>query len=80
MIENRKFFWKELSKANGGKVENSNRIKDINGVLDLEVAEARRIWKEYYENLYNIDTQEQDAVHCVTLIGSERQLLRRRAN
>ena len=27
----RKFFWKEVSKANGGKVENSNKIKDGNG-------------------------------------------------
>ena len=23
----------------------------------------RRIWKEYFEDLYNIDTQEQVAVH-----------------
>ena len=28
---NRKFFWKEVSKANGGKVEISNRIKDGKG-------------------------------------------------
>ena len=28
---NRKLFWKEVSKANGRKVENSNRIKDGNG-------------------------------------------------
>ena len=40
-----------------GKVENSNRIKDENGRLVLEEAEVRRIWKEYYEDLYNIDTQ-----------------------
>ena len=25
---NRKLFWKEVRKANGGKVESSNRIKD----------------------------------------------------
>ena len=37
---NRKLFWKEVSKANGGKVENSNRIKDGNGVLVLEEAEV----------------------------------------
>ena len=45
---NRKLLWKEMSRANGGKVENSNRIK--------ENAEVRRIWKEYYENMYNKDT------------------------
>ena len=32
----RKLFWKKVSKANGGKVENSNRIKDGNGRLILE--------------------------------------------
>ena len=25
--------------------------------------EVQRIWKEYYDNLYNIDTQEQVVVH-----------------
>ena len=28
---NMKWFWKELSNANRGKVENSKRIKDVNG-------------------------------------------------
>ena len=37
---NRKLFWKEVSKANGGKVENSNRIKDENGRLVLEETEV----------------------------------------
>ena len=49
---NRKLFWKEVSKANGGKVENSNRIKDGNGRLVREEAEVGRIWKEYYKELY----------------------------
>ena len=53
---NRKLLWKEGSKTNGGKVENSNRIKDGNGRLVLEETEVRRIWKEYYEDLYNIDS------------------------
>ena len=60
---NRKLLWKEVSKANGGKVENSNRIKDGNRRLALEDAKVRRIWKKYYEHLYNIDTQEQVEVH-----------------
>ena len=57
MNGNRKLFWKEVSKANGRKVQNSNRIKNGNGRLVLEEAEVRRIWKDYYEDLYNIDTQ-----------------------
>ena len=38
---NRKLLWKEVSKANGGKVKNSNRIKDGNGRLALEEAEVQ---------------------------------------
>ena len=29
----------------------------------------RRIWKEYFKDLYNIPTQKQVAVHCVALMG-----------
>ena len=31
--------------------------------------EVRRIWKEYLEDLYNIYTQEQVAVHVLALTG-----------
>ena len=33
---NRKLSWKEVSKVNGGKLENSNRIKDGNERLKYE--------------------------------------------
>ena len=36
---NRKLFWK-VSKENGGKVDNSNAIKDVNERLVLEEAEV----------------------------------------
>ena len=36
---NRKLFKKEVSKANGGKVANSNKIKDGNGRLALQEGE-----------------------------------------
>ena len=32
---NRKLFWEEVSKLNGGKVERCSRIKDGNGRLAL---------------------------------------------
>ena len=32
-------------------------------------SEVLKIWKEYYEELYNIDTQEQDAVHMCGFDG-----------
>ena len=38
--KNRKLFWKEVRKVNGGKVEDSNRIKDRNGRLALEEVEV----------------------------------------
>ena len=56
MTGNRKLFWKDVSKENGGMIENCSRIKDGNGRLALEEVDARR--KEYFEHLYNIDTQE----------------------
>ena len=61
-----------MSKANGEKGENSNRIKDGNRRLVLEEAEVRRIWKEYYEDLYNIDIQEQVAIHMCGFNGIRR--------
>ena len=41
-----KLFWKEVSEANVGKVENSNRIKDQNGRLVLEEADVQRNWEQ----------------------------------
>ena len=55
---NGKSLWKEVSNAKGGKVENCSRIKNGNGRLAVEEVEMRKIWKEYFEDLYNIDTQE----------------------
>ena len=43
MNENRKLFWKEICKADGGKVENYSSIKDRNRRLALEEIEVRRI-------------------------------------
>ena len=60
---NRKLFWKEVSNAKGGKVESCSRIKDGNGRLAQGEDEVRKIWKEYFEDLYNIDTEEEVAVH-----------------
>ena len=34
--------------------------------------EIRRIWKEYLEDLYNVDTQEQVAVHMCGFDGIRR--------
>ena len=52
---NRKLFWKEVSNGEGEKVESYNRIKEGNKRLAQGEDEVRRIWKEYFENLYTID-------------------------
>ena len=56
MSVNRKLFWKEVSKASVGKVDSCSQIKGGKGRLALGEVEMRRIWKEYFEDLYNTDT------------------------
>ena len=56
----------------GGKVESCSRIKDGNGRFAQGEDEVRKIWKEYFEDLYNIDTQEQVAVHMCGFDGIQR--------
>ena len=59
---NRKLFWNEVNNAKEGKEENCSRIKDGNRSLAQGKDEVRKICKEYYKVLYNIDTQEEVAV------------------
>ena len=51
-----------MSNAKGGKVESCSRVKDGNGRLAQGEDEARKIWNGYFEDLYNIDTQEEVAL------------------
>ena len=53
---NRKLFSKEVSNAKGGKVESCSRVKDGNGRLAQGEDGTRKIWKENFEDMYNIDT------------------------
>ena len=54
---------------NGRKVENSNRMKDGNRRFALEEVEVQSIWKDYIQNLYYTDTQEQVVVHMCGFDG-----------
>ena len=69
---NGKLFWKEVSNAKGGKVESCSRVKDGNGRLAQGEDRARKIWKEYFEHLYNIYTQEEVVVHMCGFDGIRR--------
>ena len=60
---NRKLFWKVIN-VKGGKVESYGIIKDGNGRLSQGEDEVRRI---YFEDLYNIDSQEEVTVHMCFL-------------
>ena len=53
-------------------MESYRRIKDKNERSAQGEDEERRIWKEYIEDLYNIDTQEQVAVHMCGFDGIRR--------
>ena len=50
-------------------MESCNRVKDGNGRLAQGEGDGRAIWKEYFEDLYNIDTQEKVAVHICGFDG-----------
>ena len=58
-----------MSNVKGGKVESCNRIKDGNGRLTQGEDEMQRIYKEYFEDLYNVDTQEPVTVHMFGFDG-----------
>ena len=65
----RKLFWKEMSNVKGGKVKCCSRVKDGNRRLVQGEDEVGRIWKEYFEDPHNIDTQEHVSVHMCGLDG-----------
>ena len=69
MNGNRKLFWKEVSNAKGGKMESCSRIKDRNRRLAQGEDEVQRIWEEYFEDLYKIDTQKEVSVHMCGFDG-----------
>ena len=53
---------KEVDKVNGEKVENCNTIKDRTGKLVVAEDNVQKTWREYFEDLYNMDTEEQVSV------------------
>ena len=60
------------SKASEVNVESFHRIKDRNRSLTLGEVEVQRMWKEYFENLYYIDIQEQVEFHICGFDGVRR--------
>ena len=69
---NRKLFWKGVNNTKGGKLDSCSRIKDGNGRLAQGEDELRNICKEYFEDLYNIDNQEEVVLHMCGFDGIRR--------
>ena len=53
-------------------MESCSKIKDGIGKLALEEVEMQRIWKEYFEHLFNTDSHEQVAIHMCDFDGVRR--------
>ena len=53
-------------------MESCSIINDGNGILAQGEEEVRRIWKKYFEDLYDIDTQEQITVPMCGFDGIRR--------
>ena len=68
---NRKLFWKRVSNAKGREVESCSRIKDGNGRLVHGEDTVRRVWKEYFEDVYNIQKILRNRLQstCVAFMG-----------
>ena len=58
-----------MGKVIGGNVESCSRTNKGNGRYSLGVDEIRRTCREHFENMYNIDTQEQLVVHLCDFGG-----------
>ena len=53
--------------ANRGKVESYRRIKGVNGRLVLGEEELRRIWKDYFDDLYNTDKRRLQSTNVISM-------------
>ena len=68
----KRLFPNEVVKANGGKVESCSRIKDISDRLSMEEGGSAKDLKDYYEDLYNIDNQEEVGFRMYSFYGVQR--------
>ena len=53
-------------------MESCSRVKGENGRPALREDEVQRIWKDYFEDLYNLDTQEQVSFNMCDFDGVQR--------
>src|SRR5678815_67152 len=69
---NRKLFWKEARKVKNENKGNLLRIMNRDGVFVTDEIDVRGVWKEHFENLYNIGSNKEVIVTvCVGLMVQE---------
>ena len=56
----------------GAKVDSCSRMKDSDRRLAPGDYEVRSIWKDYFEGLYNLDTEKEEVVHMCIFDGVQR--------
>jgi len=63
MNGNIKLFWKEVKKARGCVANGSEKVKDASGRMLLRDNDVKERWKEYFEELLNVEMQDQIVVN-----------------
>ena len=60
---NKKLFWKEVRKVGKERNGNFSNIMNRNGTLVTEESEVRGVWREYFENLHKVGSNEEVIVN-----------------
>jgi hypothetical protein len=60
---NKKLFWKEVRKVGKERNGNLSNIKNRNGTLVTDEAEVRKVWRDYFENLHKVGSNEEVIVN-----------------
>src|SRR5678815_963144 len=69
---NRKLFWKEARKVKNENKGNLLRIMNRDAAFVTDEMNVRGVWKEHFENLYNIDSNEEEIVNVCGFDGARR--------
>ena len=75
-IGNRKLFWKEVKKARNSERNSCVSVKDGSGRALSGEEEVKKRWKEYFEQLYNVDIGARAKVNLFGFEGVSRSMYR----
>src|SRR5678816_1679135 len=69
---NRKLFWKEARKVKNENKGNLLRIMNRDGAFVTDEMDVRGVWKEHFENLHNINSNDEVIVNVCGFDGARR--------